>query len=118
LRAISNLIEAAKRVDWKNVPAFTPTPAKREPPSWTARRARRMRPKPPPDFIKSFIEGWRHVDNRALLFSMLLTARRLLSPAPVRQMPDIMLAIAQQWLEGLPQLCPPEVEAHEDEHAC
>lgn len=128
-RAINDLIEATKRVDWNKVPAFTSIGAKPEPRSWADRRARRTRPKPPPDFIKLFIKEWhsteRGFDLRALLFSALLTARRLLPRAPMPgrpQLPDIMISIARQWLDGLPQLEPPsrplEVEAHENEHAC
>jgi hypothetical protein len=106
-RAISHLIESAARVDWNKVPALTAIGAKSEPPSWATRKARRVRPKPPPDFIKLSFEDWRRSFHyRALLFSTLLTARRLLSRASMPQLPDVMLAIAQQWLEGLPQIQP------------
>jgi hypothetical protein len=104
-RSISNLIEAAERVDWKKVPAFTAIDAKPEPPSWASRKARRTRPKPPPDIIKLSIQEWRRsFDLRALLFGALLTARRLLARSSMGQLPDVMLVIALQWLEGLPQL--------------
>jgi hypothetical protein len=106
-RAISCLIEAVERVDWNRVPAFTGIGAKPEPPSWAARKARRVRRKPPPDFIKLSIEDWRRSFNyRTLLFSMLLIARRRFARSPIPQLPDALLAVARQWLEGLPQIEP------------
>lgn len=106
-RAIFRVIESAERVDWNKVSDFTEG-AKPEPPSWAARKARRTRPKPPPHFIKSFIETWRRGfdDRAALLFSTLLTARRLLSRAPIPRAFDFMIGMVQQWLDGLPQLQP------------
>lgn len=104
-RAISRLIEAAEQVDWNKVPAFTAPGAKPQPPSWAARKARRIRRKPPPNFIKLSIENWkRSFDVRALMFSFLLIDRHLLSRASMRQVPDVMVGIAQQWLAALPQL--------------
>ena len=104
-RAIVKLIGAAKRVDWNKAPALAPIGAKPEPPSWAARKARRTRRKPPPDFIRIVIEEWhRDLECRALLFSALLVARRLIALSSMSEVPDILLSIAQQWLEGLPQI--------------
>jgi hypothetical protein len=103
-RAFSHLIETAERVDWNKAPDLAAVGAKPEPPSWAARKARRVRPKPAPDFIRNVIEEWRRRSRYlALLFATLLIARRLLSRASRPQFPDIMLGIAQQWLDGLPK---------------
>jgi len=104
-RAIYHLINAVERVDWNKAPALDAFGAKPEPPSWAARKARRIRRKPPPDFIKEAVEAWRgDFDYRALLFSILLIGRRLFSRWSMPQMPDFVLAIAKQWLDGLPQV--------------
>jgi hypothetical protein len=118
-RAISSLIASAERVDWSKVPAFTAVDAKPEPPSWAARKARRVRPKPPPDFIKWSIEAWRHsYDFRTIIFCGLLIGRRLCSHASMPQLPAVILRIARQWLEGLPQHQPPQsVKPNDGPHA-
>src|SRR6185503_15169917 len=104
-RAISCLIESAERVDWNKAPALDGIGAKREPQSWAARKALRVRRKPAPDVIRGPIEEWqRSFDYRALLFSPMLILRRLCSRASRPELADFMLAVATQWLEGLPQI--------------
>jgi hypothetical protein len=104
-RTITQLIETVERVDWNKAPTLDPIGGKPKPPSWVARKARRIRPKPPPNFIGEPIETWRRDFNyRALLFCALLITRRLLARASMPQLPDFMLGIAQQWIDGLPQL--------------
>jgi hypothetical protein len=106
-RVVVELIVAAERVDWNKVPALAPIGAKPEPPSWVARKARRTRRKPPPDSIGVLIELWRRdLEFRALAFSLLLVKRRLLALSRMPELPDILLSIARQWLEGLPQIDP------------
>lgn len=106
-RAIYYLIEIAERVDWNKAPPLTPFGTKVEPPSWVARKARRVRRKPPPVFVSQPIERWRRSSNfRSYVFSLLLVWRRLCARASIPQLPDIILGIAQQWLEGLPQIEP------------
>jgi hypothetical protein len=105
-RVISHLIETAERVDWNKVPDLTAVNAKPPPPSWAARKARRVRPKSAPDFIRNLTKEWRRRSSSlALLFATLLTARLLLR-ASMPQLLDAMLGMAQQWLEGLPQIEP------------
>lgn len=104
-RAISSLIEAVQRVDWNRMPAPPTIGLKREPPSWAARKERRVRRKPAPDFIRGPVEDWRvSFDYRALIFGPLLILRLLCTRASKPQLPDFMLAMAQQWLEALPQI--------------
>lgn len=103
-RAICQLIEAAERVDWNKAPPLTAIGSKPEPPSWVARKARRRRRKPPPGFVKLLIDTWRtDFDARALVFSELLILRRLCWRSAMPNLPDVLIGIAQQWLDGLPQ---------------
>jgi hypothetical protein len=102
-RVIEGLAKLAENVDWSQVPPLALL-GKSEPPSWTSRKARRSRPRPPPDMIQVGFLIWRSFDGRALAFCILLIARRLFSRSPMPQIPEQWAGIARQWLEGLPKV--------------
>jgi hypothetical protein len=102
-RIIEGLAKLAENADWNQVPPLA-IPGKSEPPSWTTRKARRSRPRPPPGLIQVGLLIWRSFDGRALAFCVFLIARRLFSRSPMPQIPDEWAGIARQWLEGVPKV--------------
>jgi hypothetical protein len=114
-RQIADIMRAAKGVDWNAARPLTDLEAKAEPPSWAERKARRTRPRPPPDILNSNLwwdrdagqsRRWR--DQRAIAvtisFGILLLARRLSARPSMSGFVDWGLATARQWIDGLPRI--------------
>jgi hypothetical protein len=102
-RALKRIAETAETLDWNKAPPIGLFGAKPEPPSWTARKARRSRPLPPPPIIDLFLSLWQDRYGRTLFFCVLLIASRLFSRSPMPAMIDQWLDNIEQWLSGLPR---------------
>jgi hypothetical protein len=102
-RVIKRIAETVETVDWNKAPPIGLFGAKPEPPSWTARKARRSRPLPPPPIIDMFLFLWHDRCARIGFFCLLLIANRLFSRSPMPTLPDQWLNNIEQWLSGLPR---------------
>jgi hypothetical protein len=101
-RLIADLVAMTEHVDWNTAPQLRPIGARPEPKSWADRKARRKRPRSPPDDLRRLLRMYR--DCRAMLLPILIVARRVFTLLSAPRVPDEMLGIAQQWLLSLPRL--------------
>jgi hypothetical protein len=101
-RLIADLVAMTERVDWNAAPLLPPIGARPEPKSWADRKARRKRPRSPPDDIRKLLRVYR--DSRAMLLPILIVVRRVFTLWSAPRFPDEMLGIARHWFLSLPHL--------------
>jgi hypothetical protein len=107
-KLIGDLAAMIERVDWNTAPPLPPIGAEPERKSWADRKARRKRRRSPPDDIRKLLRAYR--DCRMLFLAILIVSRRVFTLLSAPRVPDEMLGIARQWLNGLPQLLPDQRE--------
>ena len=104
-RVIAGLIEAAETIDWNATAAAwdarisSLAGAPPDPPSIRARKARRVRPLPPPTIIVTLRTLWHESVARAVILAAVIAFRR--SPY-FSNLVSAMLVGAELWFEGLP----------------
>jgi hypothetical protein len=99
---IADLVAMLETVDWTAAPPLPPIKPERK--SWADRKARRKRPRSAPDDIRRLLRAYQSI--RGLGLPMMIVVRRVCTLLSAPRLPDEMMGIARQWLNGLPHLLP------------